>query len=209
MIPSRAAFDRSRIPVSNERRARRIRARLFMRLVALGVVVLGSVGFSRSAHAFINAGVEVGGFKRDTTKIGVGYGLHAELTLLPFVHVGPYFLHYQLAADDAFVPNDAAFNTLGLRARLVLPLPISTKPYAYIGAGYSTESVGLPLGDRGGHFVEIPVGVGIAFDVLPLLQGSLDFAYRPGTAFGGNLYDAGVPKPTNGFSVMLGIALDL
>src|SRR5262249_17890557 len=122
----------------------------------------------------------------------------------------PYYLHYQLSADDRSLlgSGDANFNVLGLRARLTLPLPV-IKPYGYIGAGYTWVSYALPGRDLGGHFLEIPIGIGVAYSILPLLQGSLEVAYRPGSAFGGDAFDLGVSRPDSGFSVLLGIALDL
>lgn len=191
-------------------------ARVAMRLAVLSAVALGLLLLPHRADAFINAGGEVGLVKRSASppsnlQLGLGYGLHGELGFLPFIAVGPYYLHYQLSADDRSLlgAGDANFNVLGLRARLTLPLPVGVKPYAYIGAGYTWVSYALPGRDVGGHFVEIPIGVGIAYSILPLIQGSLEFAYRPGSGFGGDAFDSGVSKPDGGFSVLLGIALDL
>jgi hypothetical protein len=190
--------------------------RRLARLAVPAATALGLVFLSRRADAFINAGAEVGLFKRSASppsnlQLGLGYGFHGEIGLLPFITVGPYYLHYQLSADDRplVLAADANFNVLGLRARLTLPLPIGFKPYAYVGAGYTWVDYALPLGDRGGHFVEIPIGIGLAYSIVPLIQGSLEFAYRPGSAFGGEAFDLGVSKPDSGFSVLLGIALDL
>jgi opacity protein-like surface antigen len=126
--------------------------------------------------------------------------------------VGPYYLHYELSSGDRPLAGaaDAVFNTLGLRARLMLPIPGSIKPYGYVGAGYTWVNYGLALGDRGGHFVEIPIGIGLAYQVLEVFQLSLDVAYRPGSAFGGSAFDSvGVTRPTSGYSVLLGAAIDL
>jgi hypothetical protein len=200
------------------RRAARILVSSFAS-VAIGLALLV---WTERADAFVNVGAEVGAVKRSADapgdlKLGLGFGLHAEVGLLPFINLGPYFLHYQLASDS-FDNVDAAFNTLGLRARLVLPLPVQYKPYVFVGAGYawvnyhSSATVGNVAfsADTSGHFIETPIGVGIAVGALPLLQFSLDVAYRPGLSFGGEAYDtAGIPKPNSGFSVMLGVALDL
>jgi hypothetical protein len=174
-----------------------------------GAVVAALLLWTHPADAFINVGVEVGGFKRSADapsnlKLGVGYGLHAELGLLPLITAGPYYVHYELSADNP-LGSDAIFNTLGLRARLMLPIPGSYKPYAYVGAGYAW----VGYGSLSGRFIEIPIGVGIAFEPLPLLQFSLDAAYRPGTSFGGDAFDRGVRTPDSGYSVTLGVALDL
>jgi hypothetical protein len=213
MISTNADFDRSRHEASKPRVPFGRSTRALIWLAVHAAFALGIILSSRNAHAIVNAGIEVGAIKRSADapynlKLGVGYGLHAELDLLPLLKVGPYFLHYQLSRDDSSLA-DATFNTIGLRARLFLPIPIGPRPYAYVGAGYSSASYALPVGgDVSGHFVEIPLGIGIAFPILPLLQGSLDAAYRPAVGFGGDAYGL-ISKPESGYSVMLGIALDL
>lgn len=182
----------------------------YKRLAAPAAVAAGVFLFSQRADAFINAGVEVGVVKRYASPpldLALGYGLHGEIGLLPFITLGPYFLHYE--------PSGWTFNVVGGRARLTLPLPV-LEPYAYVGVGYTWASVDTPLAgavpgvDLTGHFVEIPIGFGVQYSIIPIFKGSLDFAYRPGSGFGGNIYEVGgVDKPIGGFSLMLGIALDL
>jgi hypothetical protein len=192
-------------------------SRLVFVRISVGVAIALTMLFLPArAHAFVNAGVDVGLFKRsadppNNLKPNLGYGLHGELDLLPLLKVGPYYLHYELSSDDSSLPRsaDATFNTLGLRARIMLPLPVSFKPYLYVGAGYSWVNYKLSTGDLGGNFLEIPIGGGIAFQALPLLQLSLDAAYRPGTNFSGDAYNASVTKPTSGYSVTLGVSIDL
>jgi len=190
--------------------------RVVVQLAVGAAIALAMLCWPARAQAFVNAGVDVGLFKRsadppNNLKPDVGYGLHGELDLLPLLKVGPYYLHYELSADDRSLPGaaDATFNILGLRARLMLPLPVSFKPYLYAGAGYSWVNYKLFTGDLGGTFLELPIGGGIAFQALPLLQLSIDAAYRPATSFGGDAYNASVTKPTSGYSVTLGISLDL
>jgi opacity protein-like surface antigen len=172
---------------------------------------------SSEAHALVNVGAEAGLVKRtadspNNLKLGVGYGVHAELDLLPLLKIGPYLLHYELSgADDLVGSPDAAFTALGLRARLMLPVPGSIKPYAYVGAGYTWVTYTYPvIDDRAGRFVEIPIGVGAAFEPLPLLQISLDVAYRPATSFGGVAYSTpSITHPGTGYSALLGVAVNL
>jgi len=134
-------------------------------------------------------------------------------------------MHYELSSadegaraagvqfDSSIAGAGAVFNTLGLRARVMLPVPGSFKPYAYIGAGYTWVGYTYKFpsaGDQTGRFIEIPIGVGAAYEVLPLLQLSLDVAYRPGSSFGGAAYDNGlISKPSSGYSVLLGAAVNL
>jgi hypothetical protein len=170
------------------------------------------------ADAFINAGAEGGIVKRsadspNNLKLGLGYGLHGEIDLLPLLKLGPYYLHYELSSADRPAPGsaDAVFNTLGLRARVTLPIPGSYKPYVYAGAGYTWVTYSPALGDRTGHFFETPIGAGLAYEVIEIFQLSLDVAYRPGVAFGGDAFSGLAPanQPSGGWSLMLGAALNL
>jgi opacity protein-like surface antigen len=196
----------------------RVRRAPFARALALSFFALAVLAIPRRAHALINIGPEAGIVKRsadspNNLKLGLGYGAHAELDMLPLLKVGPYYFHYELASADTPAPGsaDATFNTLGLRGRLILPVPGSFKPYAYIGAGYSWVTYVQNSGDHTGRFVEIPIGVGIIDEVADIFHLSLDVAYRPGVAFGGTVYDApyNVPHPSSGWSVLLGVALNL
>ena len=197
----------------------------FARALALSFFALVALAIPRRAHAFINVGPEAGLVKRSADspgnmKVGLGYGAHAELDMLPLLKAGPYYLHYALSSADESIPlpsgpslwgADATFNTLGLRVRLILPVPGTFKPYAYVGAGYSWALYMQNSGDHTGHFLETPIGIGIADEIAEIFHLSLDVAYRPGLAFGGDAYDAplNVSHPSSGYSIMLGIALNL
>jgi hypothetical protein len=193
-----------------------------VKLLSFVSLAFGTSLVAKRADATINVGAEAGLVKRtadwpDNLKLGVGLGLHGELDLIPLLKIGPYYLHYQLSAsDDSPFPYDAVFNTLGLRARLVVPIPGSYKPYAYAGAGYSwvsfnpTGPAAVVLPTSSGHFIETPLGVGIAYTVIEIFQLSLDAAYRPGFSFGGDAYDRpGVEQLKSGWSLLLGAALSL
>jgi opacity protein-like surface antigen len=194
------------------------RARVLTKLAVHGAIFIALFLWSHRAQAFVNVGAEAGVFKRsadapNNLKLGFGYGLHGEITFFPLIKVGPYFVHYELSGDNP-LGSDATFNTLGLRARLMLPIPGSIKPYGYVGAGYTWMSYGPPRfsdlnNPASARFIEIPIGLGLAYEPLPLLQISLDAAYRPGVSFGGNAFDLGVKTPDSGYSVMLGVAIDL
>jgi hypothetical protein len=53
------------------------------------------------------------------------------------------------------------------------------------------------------------IGVGIVYDLIPLLQLSVEGAYRPGMSFGGDAFPAGAPALGSGWSAMVGASLKL
>jgi len=195
------------------------------RIVSYLVFALALLFVPKRAEALINVGAEGGLVKRtadspNNLKLGLGYGAHGEVDLLPLIKFGPYYLHYELSSADspALGSADAVFNTLGLRARLMLPIPGSYKPYAFAGVGYAWASYTLSFGSftspaASGHFFETPLGAGIAYEVVEIFQLSLDAAYRPAFGFGGDAFNSafngGVTHPTSGWSLMLGAALNL
>lgn len=206
------------------------------RFGALGLATLlgaATLLFSEKASA-LNAGVEYGIVKRNADdpynfKLGTGFGAHLELALLPILNVGPYYLHYELAHPQRSnsLAHDSTFDTLGLRARFMLPLPSSRwQPYAYAGFGYTwlrypsfpiafeVNNPAMRTGgfeSRQGRFYEVPVGVGAAYEVAKIFHLSADFAVRPGMGFGGEAYEKSphYSEPKWGYSLMLGAALNL
>ncbi len=180
------------------------------------VLALLALALPKRAEAMINVGAEGGLVKRTADppgnlKLGIGYGVHGELDLIPLLKLGPYYLHYELsAADSALLGSyDAAFNVFGLRARFTLPIPGSYKPYAYAGLGYTLVNFSGGQASVGGHFFETPIGVGIAYEVVEIFQLSLDAALRPGFGFGGDAFATTSNGPASGWSVLLGAALNL
>ena len=129
--------------------------------------------------------------------------------MIPIVDIGPYYAHFSLSAADEPNPlaGDAVFNVLGLRARATIPIPGNVKPYAFVGLGYTWDDYTNDLGlDRSGHFWEIPLGAGVAYEALEILRFSAEFALRPGMGFGGSAYDDApmIQEPTSGWSLALG-----
>ena len=185
------------------------------------VLALLALALPKRAEAMINVGAEGGLVKRTqdppgNLKLGIGYGVHGELDLIPLLKLGPYYLHYELGAADSSLLGSAsaAFNAFGLRARFTLPIPGSYKPYAFAGLGYTLVNFTAtgPLaaqGSVGGHFFETPIGVGLAYEVVEIFQLSLDAALRPGFGFGGDAFGTGSSGPASGWSVLLGAALNL
>lgn len=205
------------------------------RLGVLGSALLGACAllFPQDASA-LNAGIEYGIVKRNADnpynfKLGTGFGAHLELSLLPILNIGPYYLHYELGNPErsSSTTHDSTFDTLGLRARFMLPLPSSRfRPYAYAGIGhtwirYPSFPIAFEVNNpamrtggfetRAGRFYEIPIGIGSAYEIAKIFHLSADFAIRPGMGFGGEAYEKSPPynEPKWGYSLMLGAALDL
>lgn len=199
---------------------------------AATATALALVATSRPAHALVDLGAEVGVVTRsadapDALKAGAGFGAHLELSLLPLVQVGAYYLHDQHALSDATsTAPDVTFDTAGARARLVLPIPGSSlHPYGWVGVGYGRASYPGELGGvasgsassttsidpRLGHFIETPVGLGLAYDTLAVLRLTAEAAYRHASSFGGSAYadEPTLTAPKSAISVLLGLSLSL
>ena len=201
-------------------------------LYAAVAATLALVAAPRNAHALVDVGVEAGAVTRsaeapDALRAGAAFGAHLELALLPLLQVGAYYLHDQhaLSRAEATAP-DVTFDTLGGRARLVLPIPgTAVHPYAWVGVGYSRASyqgelTGVTTGaaarsntvdPRLGHFLETPIGLGVAYDTLAILRLSAEVAYRHASSFGGSAYDDAptLTTPTSAVSMLVGLSLSL
>jgi hypothetical protein len=196
-------------------------ARSFGSITAIATLFLPA-----RANASVNAGAEVGLVKRtfgssNETASGLGYGFHIEAELGRYVTLGPYFLQGAFPAETSY-SFTAASDTLGIRARLFAPLKV-IRPYVVAGLGYGwmsyerSSEMNWICGEvspctvpasGSGHFLEMPLGVGVAFVVDSVFQLSVDLVYRPYFAFGGDAYDVSPahPHPTEGWSSMLGAA---
>ena len=194
------------------------------RSAAAAAVLFAAVTMSRSARADINLGAEIGVAYRASDVPGLDPGLafggHAEFSLLPFVRLGAYFLHYRLSTE---APRDdlAYFNAFGPRLRLIVPIPgTDLLPYAQAGFGFTvasypglyTPDVTTTVDERSGYFFEVPVGLGLAYEIASILHISADFTFRPGFGHFGDAFDEDVREPNDthavGWSVLAGLALD-
>ena len=187
------------------------------RAVAVTALMFVCVSSTRRANAVLNAGVEAGVVKRtaaapDNLNLGFGYGAHAEMTFESAFAIGAYYLHStnSIAGVPSELDAKAKFETLGVRGRLILPMPGRTKPYALIGLGHNWityGSAGVP--DVKGQSWEVPVAFGIAHQVLRFFQLSIEGGYRASFSFSGHAYDdLGLRHPDSGWSLLGGIALD-
>lgn len=200
-------------------------------LVASGIGAAFLFGFSGQAQAQVRAGVEAGMAYRSSQPKhdpGLAAGAHAEFKLVPMLSVGPYFLWYSLnPSDQAAGVANTAFHTWGGRVRFTLPLPGSSfRPFAYAGLGrtgvsyagelalspaYTSGPVAADVTKREGWFLEAPIGLGLGYQVLRIVQFSADFALRPAFSFNGDAYEGSqaYDKPKMGLSFLLGAAIDI
>jgi opacity protein-like surface antigen len=172
---------------------------------------------TQHALAVLNAGLEAGVVKRtaaapDNLNLGFAYGAHAELTFESTFAIGAYYLHSTnaLASTPSELDANARFETLGVRGRLMLPMPGRTKPYFLIGLGHNWVTY-RALGSPGvnGQSWEAPIGFGIAHQVMKLFQLSVEGSYRPSFSFSGDAYTPmGVRHPDGGWAALAGLALD-
>ena len=193
------------------------------RLAAVAsAILLSTLAGERSAQA-VNLGAEAGVAYRASDAPGfdpgLAFGAHAEFSLIPLIRLGAYFLHYRLSTD---APRDdqAYFNAFGPRLRLVVPIPgTDLLPYAQAGIGLTLASYPklsaadrTAIDERNGYFFEVPVGVGLAYEIASILHVSADFTFRPAFGFGGDAYDETLFVANDahaaGWSVLGGVALD-
>lgn len=203
---------------------RRTSADLIPRTAAAAAILLVALTMSRSARADINLGAEAGVAYRASDVPGLDPGLalgaHAEFSLVPFLRLGAYFLHYRLSTDAAR-DDQAYFNAFGPRLRLMVPIPgTDLLPYAQAGIGFTlasypglaTADVTTSIEERAGYFLEVPLGIGLAYEIASILHVSADFTVRPAFAHFGDAFDATLREPndaqTFGYSVLGGVALD-
>jgi|GEM_PF-3113513 len=188
------------------------------RFIAANGALLAFTFTAVQARAIVNAGVEAGVVKRtapapDNMNLGFAYGAHAELTLASTFAVGGYYLHssHAIAGVPSAIGAKATFDTLGLRGRLILPMPGRTRPYVLLGLGHNWTTYAANANpDLEGESWEVPIGFGLAHQVLRIFQLTFEAAYRPCFSYSGDAYDvARVRGPGNGWSALVGVALDI
>jgi opacity protein-like surface antigen len=198
---------------------------------ALVVGTLVWTGAQNDAHAQVNAGIDGGfAYRSSTPKLNLGwaYGAHAEAKPVDTLAIGAYYLVYDLPVDGT--PNtvkSAGFRSLGGRARFTLPIPDSNlQPYGYLGLGYVWAT--YPVEDSGfnpdimgnvpvqfiqrdGHYLEIPIGIGLGYKIGNFFMLSADISLRPGVGFGGDAYKGHSPVDETkiGMTGLIGASMDL
>lgn len=186
------------------------------RLAVLVVSLAGAtLGASRSASAAINVGGELGLAGRSEHDPGFAFGGHAEISVLPFIRVGAYYLHYELGPDEV-----ASFNAFGARARAMVPIP-GTSLLPFLSAGFGPAFAHYPerpmapagggalfTAGGGGHFFEVPISAGLAYQLVTILHVSGEIGFRPAFGFGGAAFED-LPTTPVGWTFLAGVALDL
>ena len=175
------------------------------------VALVASLAGEQTAKAsFIDAGIEAGIAKRSLAgtdyKTSFAWQLHAELALIPpILMLGP-FVTFTNAKPDVNDTESIAFRTIGLRAKLKIPIPGGFKPYGVAGVGWThgdfadfkicgnvnvggTTAAGcrtLPNADA--NFVEFILGAGFMIDIAGPLALTAEFNWRPSTGYKNDEY---------------------
>ncbi len=183
--------------------------------VVVGALAGATLAAPRSASAAINVGGELGIAGRSEHDPGFAFGGHAEISVLPFIRVGAYYLHYELGPDEV-----ASFNAFGARARAMVPIP-GTSLLPFLSAGFGptfaryAERPMAPAGGGalftaggGGYFFEVPVGAGLAYQLATIVHVSGEIGFRPAFGFGGAAFEH-LPSTPMGWTFLAGVALDL
>ena len=185
-----------------------VRARIGVALTA--ALALGSA----EARADVNAGVWGGVGQRisETPSLapGVALGAHGEISLVPFVRIG---VQYLFEAVDPIEPEgDATFvHAFGPRVRGMLPIPgTDFLPFLELGFGVAIAQYDAATG----AFLEVPIGLGIAWELEALVQIALAGHARPsfagfGAAYSDDPDDPDLGVPVFGWDASLGVALEL
>jgi hypothetical protein len=194
---------------------------------AVGGTLAALLAVSSGAQAQVNLGPELGvAYRSSDPKLNPGFavGARAEYKLVPMLAVGAYVLWYELGEDIPDIHSNTSFTAVGGRMRFMLPLPGSSfSPYAFAGLGYVRASYPeefsvkptmsttptAELTKHDGWFLEVPIGLGLAWKPFKVVQLSVDYALRPGFNYKGSAYEGAHPcNDKIGMSLLFGVALD-
>lgn len=187
------------------------------RCVALFVLALAlSIPRLASAQVHWDASVQLGVMKRFVTERppgndDVGFGptgqIAAHLALLPLVHGGLYVGHDISPLPDPASARNITF--MGARGKLQLPVTSDVRFYGFTGFGFAIVSqqsftfAGFPfvgpggttvrkdaeVASAGGHFFEVPFGIGASYKLRKPWELCAELGARVGFAHGGSVYD--------------------
>jgi opacity protein-like surface antigen len=214
-----------------------------VRSLATGVVVSAFALLvpTRARASMADLGIEGGIVKRslsDTSyKTGFTWQLNAELGLLPFLMVGPYVnfakLTPEVAGGDV---SSISFRTIGLRAKLKIPVPGPFTPYGVAGLGWAhadfpdqtltvcDPQTGLVCASKivpsaTANFAEFMLGGGAMLQLAGPLAVTAEFTWRPSTGYKNDTYEQQIqsqqtsaPDPSRNGAAwvgLLGLALAL
>lgn len=184
------------------------------------IVVLFSLLTSRAhAQVHWDGAVEAGGMKRIVTSrppgghdVGFGpmVGLRAHLALMPLLRVGAYFDGDLSPSDE---PAARRVYSGGLRLKITPPVTFgpdeAMRTWLFLGFGYAgvyapsyrtqlqiqnpagpTVSQDVNAGGAGGHFLEIPFGIGVGWRLRKPWEVSAELSGRLGIANSGTVYNS-------------------
>jgi hypothetical protein len=181
-------------------------------------VAAASLAMTHHAGALGNVGAEAGISQRavdytDHLNTGFAFGLHAELDAAPWFKVGPYYLHYELpSSSPSLEPRflGGAYNVLGIRGSFVVP--VSDKLELQFHAGFGRTWLidhWTTVARETGDFIELPIGIGVSYEVIERLWISFDAAYRRAVLFGGDAFNDDGYHASTGLSFLIGPSLRL
>jgi hypothetical protein len=190
------------------------RTRRCVALLAFAVVL--AFPSLASAQVHWDASVQLGGMKRflvsrptGTDDVGIGPvgQITAHLALLPLVHAGLYVGH-----DISPMPDPAAARNItfmGARGKVQLPMSGNLRAYGFLGFGFALvtqqgfDFPGFPyvsagggtvrkdatVDSAGGHFFEVPFGLGASYKLRKPWELCAELGARVGFAHSGSVYD--------------------
>ena len=185
------------------------------------VVLLLLVPRTAFAQIHWDASAQLGAMKRfmterprgaDDASIGPMGQLTAHIALLPLVHVGGY-LGYEISP----LPDPAAarnITTMGVRGKVAIPMSGDFHAWGFAGFGlalvhqqaYAIHNFPYVTGagtvspkeasidEAGGHFFEIPFGLGVAYKLRKPWELCAELGARIGIAHTGSVYDDPGPQ---------------
>jgi hypothetical protein len=191
---------------------------------ALGATAAAfALAAARPAEAQLHAdvGVTAGAAGRHSDAVGrsiVGpaAALVGHIALLPMVRVGAYG-SFETSEDGTLGSRRIA--AVGLRAKVLSPWPVApARMWAFVGGGYAALTAsGSAQIPGGGHFAEVPFGIGFSWRVSRAVVLLAEAEVRGGFAFGGAYFEpsswpaaSGAPSRNEpwGGAVRFGFALD-
>jgi hypothetical protein len=169
-----------------------------------------------SAQLHWDASVQLGGMKRfvvarppgnDDVGVGPTGQIAAHLALLPLVHAGVYVGH-----DISPLPDPAAARNItfmGVRGKVAVPMSADVRLYGFLGFGFALvtqqgfDYPGFPyvgpagttvrkdatVESAGGHFFEVPFGLGASYKLRKPWELCAELGARVGFAHSGSAYD--------------------
>lgn len=169
-----------------------------------------------SAQLHWDASAQLGGMKRflgarpagsDDAGFGPTGQIAAHLALLPLVHAGVYVGHDISPLPDPLAARNITF--MGTRGKVALPVTGAIRAYGFLGFGLAIVSqqafdyAGFPyLGpggttvrkdarveSAGGHFFEVPFGLGVSYKLRKPWELCAELGARVGFAHAGSVYD--------------------